>query len=185
MSPVNLRDFDSGDYSPGRSYWVRALWLVVEAVFLLNPIVVSYALKAWLLRLFGAQLGRKIVIKPNVHIKYPWRLKVGDHSWLGERSWIDNLADVDIGTNVCISQGAYLCTGNHNWSNSSFRLVAKPISVADGAWIGAFARIGPGVHVGRDSIVTLGAVLFDDAEDNGIYRGNPAVKTGVRVMMSR
>ncbi len=149
---------------------------------LLNPVFVSYRLKAAVLRAFGARIGNGVVIKPNVHIKYPWRLSIGDYSWIGERSWIDNLANVRIGSNVCVSQGAYLCTGNHDWTDPHMVLMVKEIAVEDGSWIGAFARIAPGVTVGSQSVVTLGSVLLRDADPSGIYAGNPAVRIGNRIL---
>ncbi len=172
-------------YRPGRPFAVRAAWLIVEALVFLNPLVTNYGFKTFLLRAFGARVGRGLVIKPNVHIKYPWHLAIGDHVWLGERSWIDNFVLVRIGSNACISQGAYLCTGNHDWSDPSMGLMVRPLVVEDGAWVAAFARVAPGVTVGRQAIVTLGSVLLDDAEPNGIYRGNPARLVGTRTIGPR
>lgn len=179
-SLVDLSYSSVGDYSPGRSRLVRALWICVEAAILLNPLFTPYGPKRQVLRLFGARLGRRVVIKPGVHIKHPWRLKVGANSWLGERVWIDNLVDVSIGANVCISQGAYLCTGNHNWSDASMPLIASPITIRDGAWIGAFARVGPGVEIAPDSVVTLGSVVVRSTDKGLIYGGNPATPVRVR-----
>jgi putative colanic acid biosynthesis acetyltransferase WcaF len=155
---------------------------VVEAITLLNPVFVPYGLKARILRAFGAKIGRNVIIKPGIHVKYPWFLEVGDNVWLGERAWIDNFVPVVIGANACVSQGAYLCTGNHDWSDPGMGLIVKPITVEDGAWVGAFARIGPGVTVGREAIVTLGSVLLKDAAPRGIYQGNPATKIRVRTI---
>ncbi len=171
---VDLTASSSRGYRPGRPDVVRALWLVTEALVFLNPVVTSYSFKRWVLRGFGARIGPGVIIKPDVHIKYPWRLSIGANSWIGERSWIDNLADVRIGANTCISQGAYLCTGNHDWSDPGMGLMLAPISVEDGAWIGAFAKIGPGVTVGRRAVLTLGSILVRSAEPGGIYAGNPA-----------
>ncbi len=179
-SRVDLLLTSDGGFDPGRSYPVRALWVIVEALVLLNPIVTSYGLKRWLLRRFGAQVGKNVIIKPNVHIKYPWRLEIGDNAWIGERSWIDNFVEVRLGANVCISQGAYLCTGNHDWADPGMRRTVSPIVVEDGAWVGAFARITPGVTVGQETVVALGAVLLENAEPSGIYLGNPATKVGQR-----
>jgi putative colanic acid biosynthesis acetyltransferase WcaF len=170
----------AGGYHPGRSYAVRALWLVVEALFLLNPVVVSYGLKVWLLRRFGARIGSGVLIKPDVHVKYPWRLVVGDNCWLGERCWIDNMEDVVIGDNVVVSQGAYLCTGNHDWSDPVLPLAPRPIRVEDGAWVGAFARVAPGRTIAEGSVVALGAVVFEDTEPYGVYAGNPATRVATR-----
>jgi putative colanic acid biosynthesis acetyltransferase WcaF len=154
--------------------------VIVEALILLNPIATSYRMKRWTLRRFGARVGDNVIIKPNVHVKYPWRLEIGDNTWIGERSWIDNFVEVRVGANACISQGAYLCTGNHDWADPGMRRTVNPIVVEDGAWVGAFARIAPGVTVGQEAVVSLGAVLLEDAEPSGVYLGNPATKVGER-----
>jgi putative colanic acid biosynthesis acetyltransferase WcaF len=177
---VDLSLTSNRDYLPGRPFVVRALWLLVEALVLLNPVVTSYRFQRWTLRVFGARIGAGLIIKPGVHIKYPWRLTVGDNCWLGERCWIDNMEDVVLGDNVVISQGAYLCTGNHDWSDPGMGLAPQPIVVEDGAWVGAFARVAPGRRVGRESVLALGAVLLTDSEPSGIYAGNPAEWTRER-----
>lgn len=179
---VDLSLTSNRDYRAGRSFFVRATWQIVEALVLLNPTVVSYSFKRWVLRRFGAQVGSNVLIKPHVHVKHPWRLTIGDNSWVGERAWIDNMEQVDVGSNVVISQGAYICTGNHDWSDPGMGLTPRPIRVEDGAWIGAFAKVGPGRTIGRESIITLGSVVTSDTEPSGIYTGNPAEKVGERVV---
>lgn len=179
---IDLRRTSRRGYRPGRSYAYRALWLLAEALVLLNPIVTPYSLKRWVLRRFGARIGMGVIIKPGVHVKYPWHLEIGDHAWIGERAWIDNFVKVRIGANAVLSQGAYLCTGNHDWSDPGMGLVVKPITIEDGAWVGAFARIAPGVTVGREAIVSLGAVLVQDAEPRSVYQGNPASRVSERTI---
>lgn len=179
---VQLAHTHPGTYRPGRPYLVRAVWLIVEALILLNPVVVSYRFKTAVLRLFGATIGEGLLIKPGVHVKYPWRLSIGNNCWLGERAWIDNMEDVTLGSDVVISQGAYLCTGNHDWSDPVMPLAPEPIRVEDGAWVGAFARIGPGTTVAAGSVVALGGVVLGDTEPWGIYRGNPAERIGMRTL---
>lgn len=185
MPRVDLSFNSNRDYAPGKPFWYRSLWLLVEAMALLNPIFVPFGLKCRILRAFGAQIGENVFIKPNLHVKHPWRLTVGDNVWLGERAWIDNLVPVIIGSNVCISQGAYLCTGNHDWSDPGMGMTAKPIVIGDGAWVGAFAKVGPGITVGAEAIVTMGSVLLKDAEPRGIYQGNPAVRIRTRTIRDR
>jgi putative colanic acid biosynthesis acetyltransferase WcaF len=182
---VDLSQTSRRGYQPGRPYPYRALWLVVEALVLLNPIVTPYSLKRWALRRFGARVGRGVIIKPSVHVKHPWHLVIGDNSWIGERVWIDNFVSVQIGANAVVSQGAYLCTGNHDWSDPGMGLVVKPVTVEDGAWVGAFARVAPGVTVGREAVVTLGSVLLEDAEARGVYAGNPAIRVRERTIRDR
>lgn len=129
-----------------------------------------------MLRLFGAKIGTDVLIKPCVNIKYPWFLEIGDHSWIGENAWIDNLAKVTVGANVCISQGAYLLTGNHDYSTPGFNLIIKGIVIEDGVWIGARSVICPGVTCKSHAVLSAGSVATKDLEANSIYQGNPAVK---------
>lgn len=112
-----------------------------------------------LLRLFGAKIGDGVVIKPRVQIKYPWKLSIGDNSWIGEHVWIDNLAEVSIGHDVCISQGAYLCTGSHDWTSATFDLITQSITLEAHSWVCAKATIGPGSVLGHGAVVGLGCVF--------------------------
>lgn len=137
----------------------------------MNP---SSSLRRALLRLFGAHVGRGVVIKPGVRVKYPWLLRVGDYAWIGEDAWIDNLALVSIGANACISQAAYLCTGNHDWSDLHFALKLGPIDIGDGAWVGARAVICPGTKLSEGAVASAGSVASGELQPNGIYAGNPA-----------
>src|SRR6266480_4547747 len=155
---VDLSRFDNSWYNPGRGFIVRLLWHATNALFLQNPLNPSSGLKALLLRLFGAKIGRGVVVKPGVNVKYPWNIEVGDYSWIGENAWLDSLAPIRIGRNACVSQGVYFCTGNHDWSDPAFGLIVKPIIVEDGAWVGARATVLPGVTVASHSIIAAGSV---------------------------
>jgi putative colanic acid biosynthesis acetyltransferase WcaF len=135
-----------------------------------------------LLRLFGAKIGAGVVIKMGVRVKYPWRLSVGEHAWLGEDCWIDNLADVTVGANACISQGAYLCTGNHDWRAPRFDLIVKPITLDDGAWVGARATIAPGVRLHVCAVAAAGSVVTHDIPAFEIHAGNPSTFVRTRVV---
>ena len=133
-----------------------------------------------LLRLFGAKIGFGGRFKPRLHITCPWNLVVGSHCWFGESSWIDNLARVVIGDNVCLSQGAYLCTGNHDYRTEAFDLQLSPICVETCAWVAAKAIIAPGVTIGKHAVVSLGSVVFNDVPERSIVKGNPAIIVGTR-----
>lgn len=128
-----------------------------------------------MLRLFGAKIGRGVNIKPSVHIKYPWKLVVGDNVWIGEKVWIDNLALVEIGSNVCLSQGAMLLTGNHDFTKVNFDLMVGEIVLENGVWIGAKAVVCPGTICREHSILSVGSIATREMEPYGIYQGNPAV----------
>jgi len=171
---TNLGNYDMGGYHPGAGLPKRLLWYSVNALIFHSWWFPGSSLKCALLRTFGARIGRQVVLKPRINIKYPWHLEIGDHVWLGEGVWIDSLGPVKIGSHVCISQEAYLLTGNHNYKLPTFRLMVEGIEIEDGAWVGARAVICPGVRVGNHAIVTVGSIMTKDAEPNGIYQGNPA-----------
>jgi putative colanic acid biosynthesis acetyltransferase WcaF len=115
-----------------------------------------------------------------VRVKFPWRLSIGAHSWIGESVWIDNLDEVKIGSNACVSQGVYFCTGSHDWSSPRFDLVTRPIEIGDEAWICAKACVGPGVRVGRGAILTLGSVATQDLESWTCYTSTATRRVSVR-----
>jgi putative colanic acid biosynthesis acetyltransferase WcaF len=127
------------------------------------------------LRAFGAKIGRGVVIKPQVKITFPWKLDIGDYVWLGEECWLLNLDRITIGSNVCISQRVFLCTGNHNYRLRTFDLIVKPITIEEGAWLGAGCGVGPGVKIGTHAVLAACSVMTSDMEPWGIYQGNPAV----------
>jgi putative colanic acid biosynthesis acetyltransferase WcaF len=181
---VDLSRYSVGHFDRGAGAWWEALWLVVNLLlFQLCPLKLS-ALKCAVLRLFGAKIGRGVSIKPQVKITFPWKLTLGNHVWLGEECWLLNLEHITIGDNVCISQRAFLCTGNHNYKSPVFDLIVQPIQIEEGAWIGANALVGPGVKVGSHAVLTAGSVATDDLQPFGIYRGYPALLFKQRIISS-
>lgn len=174
LNPVRLSTFRNTWYQPGRSAFVRASWFLIGCPLVRSALIPSSALRSAVLKLFGTRIGVGVVLKPGVQVKYPWRLSIGDDSWIGENCWIDNLADVSIGRNVCISQGAHLCTGNHDWSDPSFGLILRSITLNDGSWVGAQSFIGPGVELGQCAVATAGAVVTKSIPEYQIHSGNPA-----------
>lgn len=179
---VDLSRYSPGHFDRGAGTIKEGLWLVMSLVlFRLCPFSFS-ALKCAVLRAFGATVGRNVTIKPQVKITFPWKLTVGDHVWLGEECWLLNLERMAIGSHVCISQRAFLCTGSHDFKSVTFDLITRPIKVEDGAWIGAGAWVGPGVAVHSHAVLTAGSVATKDLAAGGIYRGNPAVPVKQRVV---
>jgi putative colanic acid biosynthesis acetyltransferase WcaF len=179
---VDLSKFSAGNFDRGAGKFRESLWLLASLLlFQFCPLKLS-GLKCAVLRAFGAKIGRGVVIKPRVTITFPWKLTVGENVWLGEECWLLNLAPITIADNVCISQRAFLCTGNHNYKSPTFDLIVKPIRVGAGAWIGAGAFVGPGVIVGSHAVLTAGSVATEELQPFGIYRGNPAALVKQRVV---
>ncbi len=176
---TDLSVYKNNWYKPGGSPFKRGLWYLTSIVFFKSAFP-FYAPKRFLLRLFGAKVGKGVVIKPHVAIKYPWRLTIGQHVWIGEHVWIDNLANVSIASNCCISQGAMLLCGNHNYKKSTFDLIVKEIHLDEGAWVGAKSLVTPGVRLGSHSLLTAGSTATSSLEPYTIYQGNPATKVRTR-----
>lgn len=175
MQPVvDLSKFDNAWYDPGAGPLTRVLWYLVNGLMFDSRLMPFSMPKRVLLRWFGAQVGSHVLIRPNVNIKYPWRVIIGDHSWIGEGVWLDSLDQIRIGHHVCISQGAYLLTGSHDYKRTDFNLIVRPISIEDGAWVGARAIVCPGTTMRAAAVLMAGSVLSREAEPSGVYRGNPA-----------
>jgi len=176
---TDLSSFNNAWYKAGKSGFTRIIWYCVNIIFF-RSFFPLYAPKRYLLRLFGAEIGKGVIIKPHVSIKYPWKLEIGNNVWIGEDVWIDNLARVTLGNNSCISQGALILCGNHNYKRSSFDLVIGEIIIEEGAWVGAKAIVCPGVKLGSHSLLTVGSVATTNLEEYWIYQGNPAQKLRIR-----
>lgn len=170
LSRYNNRQFDRG-----RRRLAECAWLALSSCFFQHSVMPWYGLRRRVLRAFGARVGRGVVIKPGAKIALPWRVAIGDHSWIGEDAWLLSLADIRIGANVCISQRAFLCTGSHDWSSPTFDLIVKPIVVGDGAWVCADVFVAPGVTIGTGAVVTAGSVVTHDLPPGMICSGNPCV----------
>ena len=157
----------------GRSRWIEAAWYLAKCVLFLSAIPWPSSLKCSILRAFGAKIGRGVVIKPRVNIHFPWKLRIGDHSWIGEEAWILNFEPVNIGAHCSISQRAFLCGGNHDYREIDMRYRNRPITIADGAWVGAQVFVAPGVTIHADAVATAGSVVTSDLSAGTICTGMP------------
>ena len=174
MKQVNLNKFDNSLYKPASKLKI-ILWYVTNMFIFKTMLPIPSSMKLKVLRLFGSTVGNSVVIKPNINIKYPWFLTIGDNCWIGEDVWIDNLAQVTIGNNVCLSQGSYLLTGSHDYKKEAFDLMLGEIVLEDGVWIGAKATVCPSVRCKSHSILAVESIATKDLEEYTIYQGNPAL----------
>jgi putative colanic acid biosynthesis acetyltransferase WcaF len=173
---VQLRKkFDTGNFNSGASMLKQLLWYFCSALFFRSGLIPFSSVLVFILKLFGAKIGKDVRIKPYIHIKSPWKLTLGDHSWLAE-CFIENLEEVVIGKNCCVSQGAMLMTGNHDYKSVDFDLITKPILLEDGVWIGARAIVCPGVTCKSHAVLSVGSVANKDLDTYGVYSGSPAIK---------
>lgn len=180
---VDLSRFDnSKSFHPGAGLVKRTLWYFTNALFFLNPLFPFRTPKPMLLRLFGARVGKGVVIHPGVNIKFPWKLSIGDHSWIGQRAWLDNLDNLTIGSNVVISQGAMIIQGSHDYKKIDYPTYTRPVVLEDGSWVGAGAIVTLGVTMKSHSVLAAGSMASKDLEPYTVYQGNPAVAVRERVV---
>ncbi len=170
-----VKNFDTKDFNIEASFLKQTAWYFTSCLLFRSGIMPYSTILIFILKCFGAKIGKDVRIKPFVYIKYPWKLTIGDYTWLAE-CFIENLDYVTIGTNCCISQNAVLMTGNHNYKKTTFDLFTQPIVLEDGVWIGANAIVSPGVICKSQSVLTLGSVATKNLDAYGIYQGLPAVK---------
>lgn len=179
---TRLRNYNNSWYKPAGKIKILA-WFLANTIFLNNYLPIPVTIKIRVLRLFGAKVGSNVMIKPKVNIKYPWFLHVEDDVWIGECVWIDNYTEVILEENVCLSQGALLLTGNHNYKKTTFDLMIGSIHLKKGVWIGAKATVCPNVTCESHAVLTVGSVATKSLDAYSIYQGNPAVKVHTRQLV--
>lgn len=157
----------------GRSAVVVQLWWLVQGTLFAWSPQFMFGWRRWLLRLFGAKIGKGVLIRPTVRITYPWKLTVGDHSWVGDFAELYTLGPIEIGRNAVVSQYCYLCTGSHSISNPAFDIFTKPIVIEDEAWLAAGAFVHPGVTIRKGSVVAAKSVVRVSTAAYGVYAGEP------------
>ncbi|MFD2175838.1 WcaF family extracellular polysaccharide biosynthesis acetyltransferase [Rhodobacter lacus] len=164
----------------GRNGGVVQLWWLVQAtLFGLSP-QFAYRWRRMLLRLFGAQIGTGVIIRPTARITYPWKVEIGDHSWIGDHATLYSLDKIRIGAHCCLSQHSYLATAGHDTRRISFDYVTGPILVEDEVWIASGAFVMPGLRIARGAVIAAGAVLTSEVEEAAIMAGVPARRIGTR-----
>lgn len=181
QSRVRLDQFDPKEgLNRGRSKFVELLWHIIKMIFFLTAFPWPQRIKHVMLRLFGTKVGVGIVIKPRVNIHFPWKLKLGDHCWIGEECFILNFEQVILGNHSCLSQRTMLCGGNHNYRSSNFEYRNGPITISDGAWLGAYSIVGPNVTIGVDCVVMAGSKVFKDLPAGMVCGGDPCLPKSSR-----
>jgi len=170
----NLKAFRLPPDFRGRSGFVVQLWWLVQATLFRASPQVMYGFRRWLLRQFGAQIGRGVRIRPSVTIPYPWKLQIGDYSWIGDHAVLYCFAKITIGKNAVVSQKSYLCAGTHDYRSASFDIQAYPILIEDEAWLAADVFIAPGVTIGRGTVVGSRSSVFGDLPPMMVCLGSPA-----------
>jgi len=158
----------------GKPAWfVQLWWLVQSTLFGLSP-QFMYGWRRWLLRLFGAEIGRKVLLRPTVRVTYPWKINIGDYSWIGDDVVLYSLGEIEIGNNVVISQKSYICTASHDYRKLTFDIFARKTTIEDQVWLAADVYVSPGITIGRGTLVGARSSVFSDQPEGMICLGSPA-----------
>lgn len=181
---VDLRRYDQSWFDRGRPGWIILLWWLVQAIaFPISPHA-AHGIRIGLLRLFGASIGRGVVLRPTVRVTYPWKLHIGDYSWIGDDVVLYSLDHIYIGQHCVVSQKSYLCTGSHNIQEPTFPLQTAAISIGNGAWIATDCFIAPGVKVGANAVVGARSSVFSDLPAAYVCLGSPCKPHRPRTLTS-
>lgn len=179
---IDLRRYDQSHFDRGRSSWVILLWWFLQAIFFPLTLHNLHAPRIWLLRCFGAKIGRGVVIRPSARFTYPWKVEIGDHSWIGEEVMFYSLDRICIGSHAVISQKSYLCTGSHDVRDPAFRLMTAPIVVGNGVWIATDCFVAPGVTIGANTVVGARSTVLKDLPEGALCYGTPCLPKSLRQM---
>jgi putative colanic acid biosynthesis acetyltransferase WcaF len=162
----------------GRPAWVVQFWWLVQAtLFGMSP-QFMFGWRNWLLKRFGAAVGRGVRIRPTARITYPWKVSIGDSSWVGDGATLYSLERIDIGRNVSVSQRCYLCAGSHDYTQRDFRYTLDPqktrIAVEDEVWLASDVYVGPGVTIRKGAVVGARSSVFKSLPAMMVCFGSPA-----------
>ncbi len=170
----DLKTFKIPNEFRGKSkFLVQFWWIIQGTLFRLSP-QFMYGWRRLLLRLFGAKIGDSVLIRPTVKVLYPWKLTIGNWSWIGDEVTLYNMANINIGVNCVISQKSYLCTGTHDHTKPTFDIYAKPIEIKDEVWVASDVFVTPGVTIGYGTVVGFRSTVNKDLPSKMICYGNPA-----------
>lgn len=179
---IDLAKYDQSWYSRGKSGIYIIIWWFVQGTLFRFSLHNMYEFRNFILRLFGCKIGKNVRIRPSAKITYPWKVEIGDNTWVGDDVTLYSLDHIYIGSNCIISQNSYICTGSHDVESISFNLVVKPIHIQDYAWIAADVFVGQGVTISEGSVIAARSSIYKDSEPWMVHVGNPAKPTKKRVI---
>jgi putative colanic acid biosynthesis acetyltransferase WcaF len=179
---VRLDLFNSGDLDRGRSRPVEVAWVLVRSFFFMSSLPWPSALKAHLLRAFGAEVGVGFYLRPRTYVHFPWKLRLGDHVWIGEACTLLNLEPLEIGSHTALAHEVYVTTGGHDISSSNMRYANRPSTIGSSCWLATRSFVGPGVRVGDGVVVAAGGVVVSDVDPWVLVGGVPAHFISKRIL---
>ena len=183
MSQANYQDLSTFSMPPGfrgRSGVTVQLWWIVQALLFAPSPQFLYGWRRFLLRMFGAEVGRGVIIRPTVRTQFPWKVTIGDYAWIGDDVVLYSLGPITVGAHAVVSQRGYLCTGSHRYDRLTFDIYAEAITVGEECWLATDVFVAPGVTIGRGTLVGARSSVYKDLPPGKVCVGNPARVTGDR-----
>lgn len=172
-SLVDLRQYDQSWYDRGRPGWYVLLWWLVQAIVFPMTLHPMNSIRCTILRWFGAKIGQSVLIRPTARFTYPWKVEIGDYSWIGDDVVFYSLDRISIGSHCVISQKSYLCTGSHNISDPTFRLETSAIDIGHGVWIATDCFVAPGVQIGSNAVIGARSTVLKSMSAGMVCWGSP------------
>lgn len=169
----NLDKFKLPKNFRGKNSFIVQLWWIVQSIFFRTSPQFAYGWRRFLLRIFGAKIGKKVIIRPTAKITYPWKVSIGDYSWIGDEVNLYSLGEIEIGKNTVISQKSYICTGSHDYLSDNFSIFAKKITIKDKCWLATDVFVAPGITIESGTVVGSRSSVYKNLEANKVYVGNP------------
>jgi len=180
---VDLRKYNQSWFDRGRPGWYILLWWFVQAIaFPLTPQPLNI-LRSTLLRLFGARIGKGVLIRPTARFTYPWKITIGNYSWIGDNVVLYSLDEINIGEHCVISQKSYLCTGSHDTQDPAFGLKTASITIENGAWVATDCFVGPGVKIGANAVIGARSSVFTSMPSGQVCWGSPCRPNKARIKL--
>lgn len=170
----NLNKYATPSDFRGKSKITVQLWWICYAILFRPSPQVLYSWRRFLLKLFGAKIGKNVIIRPTAQITYPWKVSIGDYSWIGDEVVLYSLGDIEIGSNSVISQRSYICTGTHDYTSDDFRIYSEKITIGNKCWLATDVYVAPGVTINNNTVVGARSSVFKDLPEGKICLGSPA-----------
>ncbi|MDJ0510004.1 MAG: hormogonium polysaccharide biosynthesis acetyltransferase HpsU [Crocosphaera sp.] len=179
---VDLRQYDQSWYDRGRPGWYILLWWLVQSIAFPLSLHNANGFRCWLLRCFGAKIGEKVIIRPTARFTYPWKVTIGNYSWIGDDVVFYSLESINIGSQTVISQKCYLCTGSHDFQDKAFDLIISPVTIGNGVWVATDCFIAPGVIIGSNAVIGARSSVFKAIPAEMVAWGTPCRPHYPRIM---
>ncbi|MEL6944080.1 MAG: putative colanic acid biosynthesis acetyltransferase [Bacteroidota bacterium] len=160
----------------GRPGWYVQLWWLVQSLLFKPSPQFMFGWRRWLLKAFGAKIAKGVRLRPSMHTQFPWKVSIGENSWIGDEVVLYSLGEIEIGKDVVISQRSYICTGSHDYNKEGFDIYAQKITIEDECWLATDVYVAPNITIGRGTVVGARSSVFNDLPAGIIAIGSPAKK---------